>query len=215
MVEHEGWLRIKASDYWGNGRGLVRIHSRVSFDIRGWRWSRYQHSLMAVVSPSQRLRLGRLANWWVGCGRLRDGSRCAARMGSARGVGCAVRSWDEPQTHSGSGSVALRIRACTGCSDRRWAYRSGGGSAGFLHCLGAGLPGWAGGAVVANKQAQSTSTDRLTTACGRSSRSGHRTDLRKDHGSFWHFRAVPANSLVRQRTVLHRPCPGRWRTGAR
>ena len=82
------------------------------------------------------------------------------------------------RTHSGSGSVALCIRACTGCSDRRWAYRSGGGSAGFLHCLGAGLPGWAGGAVVANKQAQSTSTDRLTTACGRSSRSGHRTDLR-------------------------------------
>jgi hypothetical protein len=32
--------------------------------------------------------------------------------------------------------------------------------------------------VVANKQAQSTSTDRLTTACGRNSRSRHRTDLR-------------------------------------
>jgi hypothetical protein len=152
--------------------------SRVSVAISGWRRSRYHHSLMAVVSASWRLRLGRLANWWVGCGRLRDAPRCAAGMGSARGVGCAVRSWDEPQTHSGSGSVAVRIRACTGCNDRRWAYRSGGGSAVFLHCLGAGLPGWAGGAVVANKQAQSTSTERLTTACGRNSRSRHRTDLR-------------------------------------
>jgi hypothetical protein len=118
----------------------------------------------------------RLRNWCIGWGRRRDGPRSAACMGSARRVGCAVRSWDEPQAHSGSGSIALRIRAWTGSNDRSWAYRYVGGSAGILPCLGAGLPGWAGGAVVANKQAQSASTDRLTTACGSISRSRHRTD---------------------------------------
>jgi hypothetical protein len=73
----------------------------------------------------------------------------------------AVQSRDEAQTHSGSGSVAVRVRARGRCDGRSQAHRSGGRSAGFLHCVDAGLPGWAGGAVVGDNQAQSTSTDRL------------------------------------------------------
>jgi hypothetical protein len=104
-----------------------------------------------------------------------------ADMDGARVGGCAVRRWDEPQTHSGSGSVAVRVGPRARRDDDRLAYRfscRSVESAAVGRYVGDGLPGWAGGVVVANKKVQSTSTARLTTTCGRNSRSRHRNDLR-------------------------------------
>ena len=184
VVKHEGWPRSEAGDCWSNGRPFVWLRSRVSVIRRDRRWSRQHRSLIAVISAAWRPPLGRQSRWCIACRRgdtLRNALWYTADMDGARVGGCAVRPWDEPQPHSGSGSVAVRVGPRARRDDSRLAYRfscRSVESAAVGRYVGDGLPGWAGGVVVANKQAQSTSTDRLTTACGRNSRSRHRNDLR-------------------------------------
>jgi hypothetical protein len=99
-------------------------------------------------------------------------------MGGAQLVGCVVQPRDEAHTHSGVWFCCVRVRARGRCDGRCQTHRSGGRSAGFLHCVDTGLPGRAGGAVVADNQAQSTSTDRLTPRANVPVVSRHRTSQR-------------------------------------
>jgi hypothetical protein len=72
-----------------------------------------------------------------------------ADMDGARVGGCAVRRWDEPQTHSGSGSVAVRVGPRARRDDSRLAHRfscRSVESAAVGRYMGDGLQGrWRGG----------------------------------------------------------------------